>query len=181
VQLACREALSANAVPAARAALLHLLKILQQQQQQQDPTAAANAATTTTNDSSSSAGSSNSSSCEVSEGWVVRALVKLDVDELERQAELVRQHKSAEGSNSHTTAPALALQEQQQQQAAESAAADDQPGGSSAAAAASLAAATAAAAGCAVQLSEVLSGVVQRLRVLGVEVFSGEKEAEGGS
>jgi hypothetical protein len=65
LQLACQEAMADNAVPAARAALLKLLHVLQQQQQ--------NVGATDTE--GTKAGGSSS---QVPESWVLRALVKLD-------------------------------------------------------------------------------------------------------
>jgi hypothetical protein len=126
---------------------------------------------------------------------VIRALIKLDSGELEKQAKLIAAHNEAAAAaaaaaaaggddscadvaplppGSKETAAAQTLQQQQQQQGDAAAAAEGQPG-----IAASLAAATAAAAKCAVQLSEVLNAAVARVKALGVEGFSGEREEQG--
>jgi hypothetical protein len=193
VQLACQEALAANAVPAARAALIKLLTILQQQQQK----AAGDDTTPASDGCGSNAGSSIG---QVSEGWVLRALIKLDSGELEKQAKLIATLSevaaaaaaAADGGDcvnvalalpgsKETAAAQTLLQQQQQQQQQQQkvgneadAMAEGQPGS-----AASLAAATAAAAKCAVQLSEVLNAAVARVKALGVEGFSGEREEQG--
>lgn len=185
MQLACQETLAANAVPAARAALFKLLGILQQEQQQQAAAAAGDVEAAVSTKIGSSNRTGSSSAGQVSEGWVLRALVKLDSDEIDRHIKLLQAanaraaavadgdmregHGSQQSSCGKETAAAQTLQQ--------GGAAEGQPG--SDAAAAAVAAATAGAAKCAVQLSEVLQAAVSRARVLGLEALSGDKEAEG--
>lgn len=186
MQLACQEALAANAVPAARAALFKLLGILQQEQQQQAPAAAATAGDVEPAVSTKAGSNSSSSSAgRVSEGWVLRALVKLDSDEIDRHVKLLQAANaraaaaaaSADGDSSESRGSqqnncgkaTAAAQTLQQEQGGEACAAQGQPGSNAAAAAAK----------CAAQLSEVLQAAVSRARALGLEALSGDKEAEG--
>jgi hypothetical protein len=154
-------------------------------------TAAAQAVDAVSKDSTSKVSrtgtsSSSNSAGQVSEGWVLRALVKLDSDEIDRHAKVIAAAKVAaeeEADNvvasSKETAAAQTIRQLQKGGGQEDAQGSGSQPGSDATATAATAAATAAGAKCAVQLSEVLQTAVGRAKALGVEVFSGDKEAEG--
>lgn len=161
MQFAFKEANTAGATLVAIAALDQLHAMLQRQADQADTaTAAAQAVDTEQQLDAGTNASKQKATSQTSEGVVLRVLVKLVLTELEKHA------AAAAATGKPTT----------EDSGADTAVTTSQPSNEEAVAEKTSAAA-AAAAGCLAQLSEALSRVAVRIKRLGLEIFTGEKEA----
>lgn len=170
LQLAFKEANTANADKAAKAALEQLYNLLiKQTDKPEQPAATATAvdtgvldcttgATHTTTTSSSGAPNKTSSTPAMPECVVLRVWVKLLLNDLQKRMNAVAAARKADEAAAANAEGAAADATQQQQ------------GGTAAVT-------VAAACQSLAQLSEVLGRVNMRARKLGLEVFTGEKES----